>query len=208
MKFTQLEIEKVKEQFPNSYTGTIAKSLNRTYTSIANLAFRLGIKKSEDFRRLELERQGARLRLIGTNSQFLKGSIPANKGKRMSSELYAKVKPTMFKKGNIPFNTKKPYEQVLRKDKSGREYWMIKIPNETRLKYKHIFIWEATYGKIEKGYNIVFKDKNSLNCVLDNLECLSNAELMSRNTFHRFPDELKSTIRLVNKLKVKCQKIK
>lgn len=208
MKFTQSEIEKVKELFPNNYTGNIAKELNRSYTSIANLAFKLGIKKSEDFKRLELERQGKRLRVVGVKSQFLKGSIPANKGKRMPYELYAKVKPTMFNKGNIPFNAKKPYEEVLRKDKSGRYYWMIKIPNEIRLKYKHIFIWEAAYGKIEKGYNIVFKDKNSLNCKLENLECLSNAELMRRNTIHRFPEELKSTIRLVNKLKAKCQKIK
>jgi hypothetical protein len=48
---------------------------------------------------------------------------------------------------------------------------------------------------------VVFKDGNQLNCIIENLECISNAELMQRNTIHRFPAELKSTIRLVNKLK-------
>jgi hypothetical protein len=48
-----------------------------------------------------------------------------------------------------------------------------------------------------------------MNCVLENLELISDKDLMKKNTIQRFPEELVNTIKLVNKLKRKiCQKIK
>jgi len=35
------------------------------------------------------------------NGQFLKGHIPVNKGCKISKEIIEKLRPTMFKKGNI-----------------------------------------------------------------------------------------------------------
>lgn len=187
--------------FANNYTETICEMLNRSYCSISNQAFLMGLKKSDAFIKMELKKQAERLRIIGVAGRYKKGREPENKGKKMPSEVYEKVKHTMFKKGQQPHNSYKDWNEVLRTDKKGKDYFMIKLPNEKKLKYKHTWIWETNNGKVQKGFNVVFKDGNQLNCILENLECISNAELMQRNTIHRFPAELKNTIRLVNKLK-------
>jgi len=189
------------EMFADNYTETICSKLNRSYGSVSSQSFIMGLKKSDEFMKMELQRQAVRLRTSGKQHRYTKGSIPSNKGKKMSDEVYEKVKSTMFKKGHVSHNAYDEWHEVLRKDKCGKNYWMIKLPGERKLKYKHIWLYECKYGKVKKGFNVAFKDGNQLNCTIENLECISNADLMKRNTIHRFPKELKSTIRLVNKLK-------
>lgn len=187
--------------FPDNYTESICKLLNRSYCSVSNQAFLMGLKKSDSFMKMELEKQAERLRVVGLSGRYKKGREPENKGKRMPIDVYERCKGTMFKKGQMPHNSYKDWTEVLRSDKSDKNYWLIKLPNERKLKPKHIWLWETKKGKIKNGFNVVFKDGNTTNCIIDNLECISDAELMKRNTIHRLPSELKSTIRLVKKLK-------
>lgn len=191
----------LSEMFSDNYTETICNILNRSYCSVSNQAFLMGLKKSDAFMKMELERQASMLKIVGKKNRYQKGREPENKGKPMQKEVYEKCKATMFKKGQMPHNSYSDWQEVLRLDKSGKQYWLIKLPTERKLKPKHIWLWETKNGKVQKGFNVVFKDGNQLNCIIENLECISNAELMQRNTIHRFPAELKSTIRLVNKLK-------
>lgn len=189
------------EMFADNYTETICKILNRSYRSVCSQSFFMGLKKSDAFMKMELKKQAERLKVVGVKFRYEKGRTPENKGKKMPNNVYEKVKHTMFKKGQLPHNSYNDWAECLRTDKTGKRYWMIKLPNERKLKPKHIWLWETKNGKLEKGFNVVFKDGNQLNCIIENLECISNAELMQRNTIHRFPAELKSTIKLVNKLK-------
>jgi hypothetical protein len=191
----------LSEMFADNYTESICKILNRSYGSVSTKAALMGLKKSDVFRKMELEKQAERLSIIGVSGRYIKGREPENKGKKMPNEVYEKINHTMFKKGQQSHNSYSDWTEVLRADKKGKNYWLIKLPNERKLKPKHIWLWQTQNGKVEKGFNVVFKDGNQLNCIIENLECISNAELMKRNTIHRFPDELKSTIRLVNKLK-------
>jgi len=64
----------------------------------------------------------------------------------------------------------------------------------------HRHEWEQTYGPIPKGFNIVFKDGNSLNCDIDNLQMVTNDELMYKNTIMRYPPEMRRAFRLIGKL--------
>ena len=48
---------------------------------------------------------------------------------------------------------------------------------------------------------VCFKDGNKTHIALNNLELLTRAERMRRNTIHRYPEELKSAIRAIGKLK-------
>jgi hypothetical protein len=66
-----------------------------------------------------------------------------------------------------------------------------------------VHTWQQHNGPVPQGKIVCFKDHNTLNCSIENLMLLSRAENMQRNTIHRYPDELKSTIRLVSKLKRK-----
>ena len=102
----------------------------------------------------------------------------------------------MFKKGHEPHNT--CYDGHERISKDG--YIEVRIMKGKYVS-KHRHLWEQSNGKLPKGYILIFKDKNQQNTSLDNLELISREENMRRNTIHRFPNELKTTITLINKLK-------
>ncbi|HEJ1737371.1 TPA: HNH endonuclease, partial [Pseudomonas aeruginosa] len=65
----------------------------------------------------------------------------------------------------------------------------------------HILLWEEHFGPIPTGHCVCFKDNNKQNVVIDNLELITRAERMRRNSIHRYPPELKSAIRVISKLK-------
>jgi hypothetical protein len=197
-RWTEEEIEYLKNHFHNSYTKHLCILLNKSYTSIAGKAYSLGLKKSPEFLQSELQIQADRLRIIGADSRYKKGSIPANKGKLMPGELYTKCKPTMFKKGNVPHNTKHDGAERITKD----GYIEIRVKLGV-YKLKHRIIYEQHYGPIPAQMKVKFKDGNKLNLNITNLELISNENNMINNSIVRFPKELRQTISLVNKLKRK-----
>lgn len=67
--------------------------------------------------------------------------------------------------------------------------------------FVHILLWEQHNGPVPDGHNVVFRDKDRSNVVIENLECISRADNARRNTIHRYPRELKNAIRLAAKLK-------
>lgn len=114
----------------------------------------------------------------------------------MPEETRKKVARTWFDKGHEPHNTKHDgYERL-----TADGYIEVRIKKGV-FKLKHRIIYEQNYGKIPRGMIVVFKDRNTLNFDPNNLEAITREENMERNTFHRFPNELKETIRLVKKLK-------
>jgi len=141
------------------------------------------------------------------DSVFKPGLIPFNKGKKitefMTPEAIENSKMHRFKPGNIPGNALPDGTEVIRTDKrSGRTYTMIKVPGINKLKHKNIHVWETYHKKkLPEKHNIVFVDGNTQNFDIENLECISHAELMNRNTIHRFPEDLKVNIRLISKIK-------
>lgn len=208
--FTASEIAYVCEHFANTQTKKIAKALDRTEYAVSNLALRLGLKKSNEYLQTPDAGRIQKGERIGVNTEFRKGLIPANKGKKlhefMSKEGIERSKATRFKKGNVPPQAKGHYdgEVSIRKCK-GRPYKYIRL-KMGKWRELHRVLWEEAYGPIPKGYNIQFKDSNPLNCVLENLYMISRKKQLSmNNSIHRFPPELKKTIRTLNKLKRKIQ---
>ncbi len=61
----------------------------------------------------------------------------------------------------------------------------------------HIINWEAVNGPLPKGHALVFKDGNKQNTAVENLELLSRAELMRRNSYHtNYPKEVAQLVQL------------
>ena len=60
----------------------------------------------------------------------------------------------------------------------------------------HILLWEAAHGPLPKGHAIVFKDGDKRHIELDNLQLVTRAELMSRNTMHNYGPEIARVIQL------------
>jgi hypothetical protein len=195
--YTQEETDIIMEMYPDHYTIEIADKIGKDIRSVYQKARKLGLKKSAAFVQKELkERQAERLRIVGEHVRFQKGHTPHNKSKKMAPEVYEKCKGSMFQKGIIPVN-KKP-EGSERYDMDG--FTLIKVG--TKYVHKHRHIYEQEYGiKVPKDYVVAFADGNKKNLDISNLVLMTRADNMRRNTLHRYPAELKSIIKLTNKLK-------
>jgi len=200
IKWTHEQEQYLKENFANTSTQVLADVLGFSYGRTANKAFALKLKKN-----IELLKEHGRVNGKKSPAKFKKGNVPANKGKKMPAETYAKCKATMFKKCNEPHNTKFDGALTLRKHNRDGEYVYIRVA-KAKWKPLQTVIYEKNYGPIPEGMKVIFKDKNRFNFSIDNLECVTCAELMERNSIHRFPEELQKTIRLTAKLKKQIEK--
>ena len=193
-KWTKEEIDILLRDYqdPNIFSADIAKRLDRTLSQVYNKAGKMGLKAP-----LERSRLAGKL---GTNHpnavahRFKKGSVPPNKGKKMSPEVYEKVKETMFKKGNSPVNHREVGSERINVD--GYIETKVAEPNVWRL--KHRIIWEQYNGVIPAGYNVQFKNHNTQDCRIENLYIISHAEQMrtENSLVARYPKEVQEVIRL------------
>uniref|UniRef100_UPI003F694E61 HNH endonuclease signature motif containing protein n=1 Tax=Sediminibacterium sp. TaxID=1917865 RepID=UPI003F694E61 len=141
-----------------------------------------------------------------TNSRIKPGHIPKNKGLRqseyMSQEMIDRTIATRFKKGQIPHNAIgfKDGDIVTRyahKERNAPPYKWIRI-GKGKWEMYHVNLWKQHNGNIPNGHIIVFKDKNTMNVRIENLECITKKENMLRNSIHQYPEELKKTIQTLS----------
>lgn len=196
--------DKILELYPYTDTKELMEKFNVSKYAIYNLTHYHQVKKTQEY--LDNWKLSGRGRMInaGAKYRFPKGNKPHNKGRKLSEyvdqETIQKIKKTSFKKGSVPHNTKYDGAITLRCDKTGVKYLYIRIAKAKWMPY-HQYLWIEANGKIPKGYIVVFKDKNSLNCKLENLELITYRENMQRNTIQRYPNELKQAIKTITKLK-------
>lgn len=134
------------------------------------------------------------------------GCIPKNKGLKqvdyMSPEMIERTKATRFKKGQLPHNAIgfKDGDIVTRcyhKDRNAPPYKWIRI-GKGKWEMYHVHLWKQYNGPVPDGHIIIFKDKNTMNVVIENLECITKAENMTRNSIHQYPEEIKKTIQTLS----------
>lgn len=115
-------------------------------------------------------------------SRFKPGQPSWNKGMK---GLQIGGKETQFKKGGEPHNTKPEGAISIRTEtmKNGvkRSYQYLRL-SKGNWKPLHVHIWEQANGPVVKGIAIVFKDGDTMNCELENLESLTRKELRIRNS--------------------------
>ena len=148
----------------------------------------------------------------GLTGQFVKGQKGWNKGLKwndfMSKESQEKSRSTWFKKGNDPANM----------DPIGTEKWKLSHPKRNdegflyvkvqdkhgrfNWKAKHRLLWENAYGKIPKGYKVIFRDGNRHNITLENLALVSNSQMLILNNRNLIFEESELTDVGINIAKV------
>lgn len=192
----------VIKRYPFESTAEIAKDLGITISKVYNIAYKYQIHKDPEYLKTAASgRYKAGMR-SGEATQFKPGHIPVNKGKKMAADTYNAVAPTMFKKGNKPYNTKSVGTINVRLDTKGRPYQYIKIKDSHwELLQRHV--WAQANGEIPAGFIVIFLDGNYLNCELNNLQVISRKKNMARNTIQRYPAELQEIMKLTSKLKRK-----
>lgn len=138
--------------------------------------------------------------------QFKGGEAPFNKGKKVSKETYKKMKRTMFKKGNVPHNAKPKDGFITVRHGhynrfNGKPYKWIRLGLGNWMLY-HRYKWEKHRGPIPKSHIVWFKDGDTMNTKLSNLELIHRGEGARRNvrSFRALPEPLQKTKKLINKL--------
>lgn len=133
-------------------------------------------------------------------SRFNKGHKSFNKGLKqsdyMTPEAIERTKATQFKKGHEPHNTN--YDGHERINVDG---YIEKRVCKGVYRLKHRIVWERHNGAIPKGCLVVFKNGNTLDCSIKNLELITMEENMLRNSRHYFPKEIIPSMALVSRIK-------
>ena len=208
MKRTPLTEEQkaiIVQHYPNMTTAAVAELAGINEGRVNNYAFRVGLRKSDEHRSREKVKAGERLKTLGSGTRFTPGRVPVNKGMKaveyMKPDKIEILKKTQFKPGQLPHNTKPPgQDESIRVDKSGKSYYFIRLSLANWIP-KHTYLWQLNYGKPPPGHVIAFKDGNTLNCELANLECISRAENLRRNRLSSYPPELTEARAALKKLK-------
>lgn len=144
----------------------IAKVLGVKGNSIGNYINKAGLRLPPE----EVERRKS----IG---KFKPGQISWNKG---ISFPYI-PNSGQFKRGDKPPNTKSIGHITLRPHKrTGEKYLFIKI-SDCNWKLLHRYNWELLNGPMPRNYVLRFKDGDTLNCNIENLELVSMKENLNRN---------------------------
>jgi hypothetical protein len=185
--------EKMREFYPVKSASEVAKMLGKTESSVIARAFTLSLKKTAEFK-TERGRYGRSLQGPNPNKGNKNFRIPGGE-------------KTQFKKGGISINTLWDGAIVTRVyHRNQRAYKWIRLNSVWYM--LHVIRWKEVYGPvIPKDHIIVFKDGDTLNCKPENLECISLADNMKRNTIHQMPPELKEIVYLTTRINRKIKKI-
>ena len=185
----------LRTRYAHEKTEKIAVDLGIPLGRVYQKAARMELSKTEEYL---ASPDASRLRHgdeVGAACRFPKGHVPANKGKKGSPSV-GRMAETQFKKGNKP-QTWKPIGTI-RTSKEG--YLQVKMADTgvTRRDYVcvHHLVWELHNGPIPDGHRITFRDGNKESIVPENLEPVSIADMMRRNTLHNYPKEIAQLIHL------------
>lgn len=194
MKWTEEDLQYLREHYPDDNTAEIAEHLGRTEGAVRSAADTYGIKKSAEFKERQMQDMINSPQSIA--HRFAKGHKSSFKGEKwyelMPEESRNKCLRTAFKDGHIPHNAYADGTELVR---DGRVY--IKVPGIRRLQLKHRYVWEKHNGKIPEGYIIKFKDGDFMNCDIDNLYIMSRADACVKMTSEQSPEQIKKKMSIV-----------
>jgi len=198
------QIRDIIQRYPNEKAINIAKYYNVNVYLIYKTANRYGIKKSEEFLNSPDSGRAQKGNSISPTTQFKKGHVGNTKGLRIEAIIKNEEKlrnwrdKCLWKKGHKPANTAKDGDIRFRKKV---RYWFIRI-SENNWEFYHRWLWIQNNGDIPEGYNVVFKQgfDRTQKPGINDLECISDAELGERNRITKYPIELRNLIKTNNKL--------
>lgn len=177
----------------------LLKAFGRPYWSIYNKAYALGLRRSDAYLASEHACRLRRENNPGAGSRFQKGHASWNKGINFHSG--GRSAETQFAPGAMPHNHVPVGSERVTCDGIRQRKTHDDGPPHRRWKSVHMIMWEEAHGEVPAGHIVVFRDRNTTNISIENLELITRAENMRRNTIHRYPPELKDTIRQLGRLR-------
>jgi hypothetical protein len=202
--WTKREDSLIAYCYPDSTAQELADLLGRGISAVYNRAHTLGVEKSEESFKLLYGKP----KLGPVATQFKKGHVPLNKGLRRPGWAPGRMAETQFKKGQVPANHLPIGSK--RRDDNGYRYRKISETGCQRRDWVaiHRTLWQRFRGPIPAGHALAFKDENSDNIRIGNLELITRKELMLRNTIHnQYPKDVVNAIIMAGALKRKIREM-
>ena len=177
-KYFQEHIDFLSQNITGCHFADLTERFNKRFgmslsvSAMVSLAARHGLHNGID----------SRLNRGHEPTQFKKGRIPFNKGKK---KYWAGGEETQFKKGNKPWNYKPVGTERINTD----GYVDVKIADPNKWRAKHVLLWEEAHGPVPTGYALVFADGDKLHVSLDNLLLVTRGQLARLNQNHLIQDD-------------------
>ncbi|MDP2338049.1 MAG: hypothetical protein Q8N05_16710 [Bacteroidota bacterium] len=174
-RLTSAEVQEMLKIYPFRKGADIAAMYGVSVSKIYTTAKRYSVKKSAEF--LNSPESG---RI--SKGQHFSPATQIKMGQKIYGSRNRKVKkphPTAWRKGNIGPLTAENGE--IRWRTVG---WMIRIDVD-KWEFYARWLWKQQHGDIPEGYNVVYKQGESSKKhipTIDQLQCVSNAELLSLNS--------------------------
>lgn len=184
--WTAEEDAAMRRLYPLHSNPEIARQLGRTEPAILNRANKLGLKKPRGF---------------ANAGCFQPGIVPWNTGMK-GWQAGGRSAESRFKKGELSGRARALLQPIgaERVTKDGILQRKVTTAGRGGQRWKsvHQLIWSAAHGPIQRGHIVVFKDGDKRNFAIGNLECISFAENMRRNSYHtKYPKEVGLAIQLL-----------
>lgn len=186
------DLHALSKSYPNTDNATLGRMYRRSEASIQNQAVKYGWRKTPDY--MAKHKPGC----------FKQGHTPWNKGTNYCAP---GSEHTRFKKGNKP-TTWMPIgsERVTKDGYLERKATDTGYPPKDWVAVSHIE-WEKHNGRpVPKGHAVIFRDGDKRNFAPANLELISRADLMRRNSYLNLPEPLQQIVQLRGALTAKINR--
>lgn len=183
--------------YPVTATRDVAAQLGRTERAVYQRAEAYGIRKSPEYL---ASPAAARFDGRDCGRRFAKGLTPWNAGKR-GWQAGGRSVQTQFKAGQRTGAASRNHRPVGSEleTKDGIVLRKVSDTGDRRTDWRpvHVLLWESAHGPVPAGHIVVFADRNRRNFTLSNLELVTRAENMRRNSYlTRYPKDVADVIRL------------
>lgn len=178
-KATKADDRFMRKNYLRLACNAVAKKLGHSETLIKGRYKYLGLVVPEDIRKK-----------FAAMSRFKKGMTPVNKGKKISEFMskggIARSAKTRFKTGQeskrwVGFKDGDISFREDHRKRNGKVYVYIRLSTGKWYPF-HQYIWEYKNGRLPAGKCLWFRDGETMNCTLKNLELITRAEGMTRNS--------------------------
>lgn len=111
-----------------------------------------------------------------------------------------------------PFSGRQAESPVGKEFMNKDGYVIRKVNNDLplcqRWRYVHMIEWEQHHGPVPDGRILRFKDGNTINTDISNLELITRKDNLELNSIHRYPKEVIEIINLQKKLEHTIERMK
>ena len=176
--------------WPDVKSELIAEALGRRLTQCQGMAGKLGLRKSAEYL---ASPDACRLRREdspGIAYRFKPGIVPWNTGMK-GWKAGGRSAETRFKPGQRP-HTWKPLGSL----RLSKEGYLQRKMTDTGYPPRdwvavHVLLWHAWHGPVPAGHKLRFRNGDKTDIRIGNLEIVTDAENMRRNSFHtNYPPEI------------------